>query len=72
MLKVSGGTMPQPWERRVIGKVEVMKEGENPRFIVSHLPAQGFAEEKDESRFRPARLYEELYGARGSPENLRC
>lgn len=56
-------------ERRVIGKAEVMKEGENPRFIVTNLPAQGFKEEKDESRFSPARLYEELYCARGDMEN---
>ena len=56
-------------ERRVIGKAEVMKEGENPRFIVTNLPAKGFKEEKDESRFSPARLYEELYCARGDMEN---
>ena len=61
----------QSWsrERRVIGKAEVMREGENPRFIVSNLPAQGFKEDKDESRFSPARLYEELYCARGDMEN---
>jgi hypothetical protein len=56
-------------ERRVIGKAEVMKEGENPRFIVTNLPAQGFKKEKDKSRFSPARLYEELYCARGDMEN---
>lgn len=56
-------------ERRVIGKAEVMKEGENPRFIVTNLPAQGFKEDQDESRFSPARLYEELYCARGDMEN---
>jgi hypothetical protein len=61
----------QSWsrERRVIGKAEVMREGENPRFIVTNLPAQGFKEEKAESRFGPARLYEELYCARGDMEN---
>jgi hypothetical protein len=56
-------------ERRVIGKAEVMKEGENPRFIVTNLPAQGFKEQKSKSRFSPARLYEELYCARGDMEN---
>ena len=56
-------------ERRVIGKAEVMKEGENPRFVVTSLPASGFQDEKDQSRFSPARLYEELYCARGDMEN---
>jgi hypothetical protein len=55
--------------RRVIGKAEVMKEGENPRFVVTNLPANGFKDEKDRSRFSPARLYEELYCARGDMEN---
>jgi len=57
-------------ERRVIGKAEVMKEGENPRFVVTNLPAKGFKDQEDKSRFRPARLYEELYCARGEMENL--
>ena len=56
-------------ERRVIGKAEVLKEGENPRFVVTNLPANGFKEEKDKTRFSPARLYEELYCARGDMEN---
>jgi hypothetical protein len=56
-------------ERRVIGKAEVMSEGENPRFVVTNLPAKGFKKEKDKSRFCPARLYEELYCARGDMEN---
>lgn len=56
-------------ERRMIGKAEVMKEGENPRFIVTNLPATGFDEEADRDRFGPARLYEELYCARGDMEN---
>ena len=55
--------------RRVIGKAEVMKEGENPRFVVTNLPANGFKRDKDRSRFSPARLYEELYCARGDMEN---
>jgi hypothetical protein len=55
--------------RRVIGKAEVMKEGENPRFVVTNLPAKGFKNDQDGSRFSPARLYEELYCARGDMEN---
>ena len=55
--------------RRVIGKAEVMKEGENPRFVVTNLPANGFKDDKDRSRFSPARLYEQLYCARGDMEN---
>src|SRR5712692_5714036 len=42
--------------RRVIGKAEVMKEGENPRFVVTNLPATGFDDDEQESRFSPARL----------------
>ena len=56
--------------RRVIGKAEVMTEGENPRFVVTNLPAKGFKQDKDPTRFTPARLYEELYCARGDMENL--
>jgi hypothetical protein len=56
-------------ERRVIGKAEVMKEGENPRFLATNLPPRGFKGEPDMNRFSPARLYEELYCARGDMEN---
>jgi hypothetical protein len=56
-------------ERRVIGKAEVMNGGENPRFIVTNLPAKGFKKEKDKGRLGPAQLYEELYCARGDMEN---
>ncbi len=56
--------------RRVIGKAEVMNEGENPRFVVTNLPAKGFKDDKDPTRFKPARLYEELYCARGDMENM--
>ena len=55
--------------RRVIGKAEVMAAGENPRFVVTTLPARGFKGDKDRGRFTPARLYEELYCARGEMEN---
>jgi hypothetical protein len=56
--------------RRVIGKAEVTAQGRNPRFIVTNLPAKGFKSDEDQSRFSPARLYEELYCARGEMENL--
>ena len=56
--------------RRVIGKAEVTAQGSNPRFIVANLPAQGFKDEEDKTRFLPARLYEELYCGRGEMENM--
>jgi hypothetical protein len=56
--------------RRVIGKAEVMADGDNPRFIVTNLPAEGFKEEDERDRFCPARLYEELYCGRGDMENM--
>jgi hypothetical protein len=57
-------------QRRVIGKAEVMADGDNPRFIVTNLPKDGFADETDRERFTPARLYEQLYCARGEMENV--
>ena len=56
--------------RRVIGKAEMTAQGPNPRFVVTNLPAEGFAEDEDPTRFTPARLYEELYCARGEMENV--
>jgi hypothetical protein len=56
--------------RRVIGKAEVTAQGRNPRFLVTNLPAAGFKRDKDAARFIPARLYEELYCARGEMENV--
>ncbi|MDB6064381.1 MAG: transposase family protein [Pedosphaera sp.] len=56
--------------RRVIGKAEVTAQGRNPRFLVTNLPAAGFKKDKDATRFTPARLYEELYCARGEMENV--
>ncbi len=56
--------------RRVIGKAEVMAQGDNPRFVVTNLPAGGWTGEKDRERFAPARLYEELYCGRGQMENV--
>lgn len=56
--------------RRVVGKAEVMAQGDNPRFVVTSLPAGGFADEQDRERFAPARLYEEVYCGRGAMENV--
>jgi len=56
--------------RRVIGKAEVMAAGDNPRFVVTNLPAAGWPDEPDRERFAPGRLYEELYCARGEMENV--
>ena len=56
--------------RRVVGKAEVMAGGDNPRFIVTNLPAQAFKDDEDRERFTAERLYEELYCARGEMENV--
>lgn len=56
--------------RRVIAKAEVTAQGDNPRFIVTNLPATGFSDEADKTRFTAARLYEEFYCARGEMENV--
>jgi Transposase DDE domain group 1 len=55
-------------ERRVIGKAEIRPKGENPRFIVTNLPMNGFNPEQVD-RFTAAACYEELYCARGDMEN---
>jgi hypothetical protein len=59
----------QSWgrPRRVIGKVEILPKGNNPRFIVTNLPAEGF--KGDARAFSPAALYENFYCARGDMEN---
>jgi hypothetical protein len=56
--------------RRVIGKAEVTAQGPNPRFVVTNLPVEGFSGDDDPTRFTPARLYEEVYCARGEMENV--
>jgi hypothetical protein len=55
-------------ERRVIGKAEVLEKGQNPRFIVTNLPKEGFAGDLA-GRFEAAALYERFYCARGEMEN---
>lgn len=54
--------------RRVIGKAEVLHDKDNPRFIVTNLPAEGFAGDA-KGRFEAASLYENFYCARGNMEN---
>ncbi len=56
--------------RRMVGKAEVTNGSDNPRFIVTNLPAKGFQGDQDRARFTPARLYEEFYCARGEMENV--
>ena len=56
--------------RRVVGRAEVMTAGDNPRFIVANLPAEGVSGDADRARFSPARLHEEFYCARGEMENV--
>ncbi len=65
-------TTLQSWSRarRVIAKAEFTPQGSNPRFVVTNLPAEGFAQAKDPERFSPARLYEQFYCARGQMENV--
>jgi hypothetical protein len=56
-------------QRRVVAKAEVLAAGDNPRFVVTNLPAAGFRGE-DRQRFSAARLYEEVYCGRGEMENV--
>lgn len=65
-------TKNESWSRarRVIAKAEITAEGENPRFVVTNLPAEGFEGDEDKTRFTAGRLYEELYCARGEMENV--
>lgn len=65
-------TQSQTWSRarRVIAKAEVTAQGDNPRFVVTNLPARGFKEDEDKTRFGAEALYEQLYCARGEMENV--
>ena len=62
-------------KRRVVAKLEVLQKGENPRFIVTNLPVNGFADDAPEAggppstRFRARELYEDFYCQRGEMEN---
>lgn len=65
-------TKTETWSRarRVIAKAEVTAEGDNPRFLVTNLPAEGFKDDENKTRFTAASLYEDLYCARGEMENV--
>jgi hypothetical protein len=55
--------------RRVIGKAEILAQGDNPRFIVTNLPKEGWSDLGQAARFEPTALYEQFYCARGDMEN---
>ncbi|HXL26532.1 MAG TPA: IS1380 family transposase [Chthoniobacterales bacterium] len=55
--------------RRVIGKAEILPKGDNPRFIVTNLPKDGWGDPIQAARFEPAALNEKFYCARGDMEN---
>jgi len=55
--------------RRVIGKAEILAKGDNPRFIVTSLPKEGWGDGTQAARFEPQALYEKFYCARGDMEN---
>jgi hypothetical protein len=55
--------------RRVIGKAEILAKGDNPRFIVTNLPQDGWNDPIQAARFAAAALYEKFYCARGDMEN---
>ena len=55
--------------RRMIGKAEILSKGQNPRFIVTNLPEEGFAQDNDKQRLEPAALYQQFYCAGGDMEN---
>ena len=55
--------------RRVIGKAEILPKGDNPRFIVTNLPKDGWSDPIQAARFESAALYEKFYCARGDMEN---
>jgi len=55
--------------RRVIGKAEILSQGDNPRFIVTNLAKDGWATRTQAARFEAAALYEKFYCARGDMEN---
>ena len=56
--------------RRVVAKAEVTPQGDNPRFVVTNLPADGFPDDPLSQRFAAPALYEDFYCARGQCENV--
>jgi len=56
--------------RRVVAKAEVTPQGDNPRFVVTNLPADGFPDDPQPQRFAAQPLYEDFYCQRGQCENV--
>ena len=56
--------------RRVVAKAEVTPQGDNPRFVVTNLPAEGFPDDPQPQRFAAQPLYEDFYCERGECENV--
>jgi len=56
--------------RRVVAKAEVTTQGDNPRFVVTNLPADGFPADPLPRFFAAQPLYEDLYCERGQCENV--
>ena len=56
--------------RRVSGKAEVLSAGDNPRFIVTNLPTDGFKGDADRARFSRTPLNKEFFCARGEMANV--
>ena len=55
--------------RRVIAKAEILQDKDNPRFIVTNLPAEGFEDQQQSAdRFCAQKCYEDFYCARGDME----
>jgi hypothetical protein len=65
-------TKSETWSRprRVVAKAEITSVGDNPRFIVTNLPGEGFKDDEDKTRFTAGPLYEHLYCPRGEMENV--
>src|SRR6266568_2499184 len=55
--------------RRVIGKAEVMKEGENPRFVVTNLPLKGLDRKSTRLNSSHSSISYAVFCARGDMEN---
>ena len=53
----------------MIGKAEILTQGDNPRFIVTNLPKDGWTTRTQAARFAAGALYEKIYCARGDMEN---
>ena len=56
--------------RRVVAKAEVTPQGDNPRFVVTNLPPEGFPHDPPPQRFTAQPLYEDFYCERGQCENV--